>query len=214
MRRLTVAVLVNGNSEVGADGETSYTALEESALLQVDRLVKSAIGYDEERGDVVEVVNMQFAQKIEDFSDEEPVTDEIFMGLTKADLFKMGEMGVLVIVALLALLLVVRPLLNRALAAGSAAPALAGPAGAAMALPGASNTAQNTGAGGTAAIGHTSAAGVQGGPETLSELDSMIDLDKVDGQVKTSTLNKVSEIVDKHPDEALSILRNWLYHDA
>lgn len=211
VRRLTVAVLVNGNSEVGTDGDTTYTALEENALLQVDRLVKSAIGYDEERGDVVEVVNMQFAQKIEDFSDEEPVTDEIFMGLTKADLFKMGEMGVLVIVALLALLLVVRPLLNRALAAGSAAPALAGPAGATMALPGATH---DTGAGGTAAIGHTSAAGIQGGPETLSELDSMIDLDKVDGQVKTSTLNKVSEIVDKHPDEALSILRNWLYHDA
>ena len=42
----------------------------------------------------------------------------------------------------------------------------------------------------------------------------MIDIDKVDGQVKTSALNKVSEIVDKHPDEAISILRSWLYHDA
>ncbi|WP_420854543.1 flagellar basal-body MS-ring/collar protein FliF [Sneathiella marina] len=214
VRRLTVAVLVNGISETGADGNTTYTALEENALLQVSRLVKSAIGFDEERGDVVEVVNMQFAQKIEDFSDEEPVTDEIFMGLTKADLFKMGEMGVLVIVALLALLLVVRPLLNRALAVGGATPALAGPAGAAMALPGANNAAYDTAASGTAAIGHSGAEGGGDNPETLSEINSMIDIDKVDGQVKTSTLNKVSEIVDKHPDEAISILRNWLYHDA
>ncbi|MEX0583859.1 MAG: flagellar basal-body MS-ring/collar protein FliF, partial [Sneathiella sp.] len=133
VRRLTVAVLVNGRTEVAADGTRTYEPLNEESMTQVSRLVKSAIGYNEERGDVVEVVNMPFAEVIETFSDEEIVTDEIFMGLTKADLFKMGEMGVLVIVAMLALLLVVRPLLNRALAVGGATPALAGPGGAAVA---------------------------------------------------------------------------------
>ncbi|MCF8466043.1 MAG: flagellar M-ring protein FliF [Sneathiella sp.] len=206
IRRLTVAVLVNGRSEVAADGTRTYQAMGEEALLQVSRLVKSAIGYNEERGDMVEVVNMPFAQVIEDFSDEETLTDEIFMGLTKADLFKMGEMGVLVVVAILALLLVVRPLLNRALMVGGATPALAGPGIAMGALPG--NDAM-------AAIGNSGGGGRNAGnSETLNEVDSLIDIDKVDGQVKTSTLNKVSEIVDKHPDEAISILRNWLYHDA
>ena len=206
IRRLTVAVLVNGRSEVAADGTRTYQPMAEEALVQISRLVKSAIGYNEERGDVVEVVNMPFAQVVEGFSDEEAVTDEIFMGLTKADLFKIGEMGVLVVVAILALLLVVRPLLNRALMVGGATPALAGPGGAAGALPG---------TGTMAAIGNSRTGGGSGGnPETLNEVDSLIDIDKVDGQVKTSTLNKVSEIVDKHPDEAISILRNWLYHDA
>lgn len=203
VRRLTVAVLVNGRSEVAADGTRTYEPLSEEALTQVSRLVKSAIGYNEERGDVVEVVNMPFAQVIEKFAEEEVVTEDIFMGLTKADLFKMGEMGVLVIVAILALLLVVRPLLNRAL---TATPALAGHGGGAGALPGGGSVpaiAGNQGQGGT---GQRS--------ETLNEIDSMIDLDRVDGQVKTSALNKVSEIVDKHPDEAISILRSWLYHDA
>jgi len=209
VRRLTVAVLLNGRADVAEDGTRTYQPLEEDALLQISRLVKSAIGYDEERGDVVEVVNMQFAQVTEEFADEEVVSDEIFMGLTKADLFKMGEMGVLVVVALLALLLVVRPLLNRALSAdgGGGTPALAAPGGAAMAgaLPAGGGSAAMTGAatggGGQQAI--TS--------QTLNEVDSMIDIDQVDGQVKTSALNKVSEIVDKHPDEAISILRSWLY---
>jgi len=49
--------------------------------------------------------------------------------------------------------------------------------------------------------------------ETLTELDEMIDIAKVEGQVKTSALKKVGEIVEKHPDEAVAILRNWLYHD-
>ncbi len=208
VRRLTVAVLVNGRSEVAADGTRSYEALSEDALAQVSRLVKSAIGYNEERGDVVEVVNMPFAEVVEKFSDEEIVSDEIFMGLTKADLFKMGEMGVLVIVAILALLLVVRPLLNRALATGTATPALAGPGGAAMAgaLPGGGSV--------PAIANNQEQSGDAQQSETLNEIDSMIDIDKVDGQVKTSALNKVSEIVDKHPDEAISILRSWLYHDA
>jgi flagellar M-ring protein FliF len=121
----------------------------------------------------------------------------------------MGEMGVVVVVALLARLLGVRPLLNKALSRDNTTPALAGPGGAAVAgaLPG-----------GAASQGVATAAleGPAGGmqSQTLNEVDSMIDLDRVDGQVKTSTLNKVSEIVDKHPDEAISILRSWLYHDA
>ena len=208
VRRLTVAVLVNGRSEIAEDGTRTYESLNEEALTQVSRLVKSAIGYNEERGDVVEVVNMPFAEVIVPFSDEEIVTDEIFMGLTKADLFKMGEMGVLVIVAMLALLLVVRPLLNRALTVGGATPALAGPGGAAAAgalSGGGSVPAIANGQGNSNNASHA---------ETLNEVDSMIDIDKVDGQVKTSALNKVSEIVDKHPDEAISILRSWLYHDA
>ncbi|TNE36336.1 MAG: flagellar M-ring protein FliF [Alphaproteobacteria bacterium] len=212
VRRLTVAVLVNGRSEAAADGSQTYKALSQDELDQVGRLVKSAIGYNEERGDVVEVVNMPFVKIVDDLSTDAPVSDEIFMGLNKADLFKMGEMGVLVVVSLLALLLVVRPLLNKALAATEGAggvPALAG-AGA-----GGGMAALPAGAGGAvAAIGNSGVGSMNEDSETLNEVDNMIDIDKVDGQVRTSSLNKVSEIVDKHPDEAISILRSWLYHDS
>ena len=38
----------------------------------------------------------------------------------------------------------------------------------------------------------------------------MIDLNKVEGRVKASSVRKISEIVDKHPEEAVAIVRNWL----
>ncbi|WP_334129484.1 flagellar basal-body MS-ring/collar protein FliF [Sneathiella sp.] len=206
VRRLTVAVLINDRTAAAVEGAGSQPSLGPAALEKIDRLVKSAIGYDEKRGDVVEVVNMPFAIVADPFPVGEVESDTLFLGLTKADLFKIGEMGVLVIVAILALLLVVRPLLNRALALGSATPALAGPAGATAALVGTEHVP---------AIAHSqNRASATPQSETLNEIESLIDIDKVDGQVRTSALNKVAEIVDKHPDEAISILRSWLYHDA
>ncbi|WP_232314842.1 amidase family protein [Oceanibaculum pacificum] len=44
-------------------------------------------------------------------------------------------------------------------------------------------------------------------------LDTMIDITRVEGRVRASSLRKIGEIVDKHPEEAVSILRNWMYQD-
>ncbi|MFT6557083.1 MAG: flagellar M-ring protein FliF [Sneathiella sp.] len=220
IQRLTVAVLVNGRAAVDADGNTTYEPLDNDALEQVSALVKSAIGFNEERGDVVEVVNMPFVQIPTEIIEGDPAEEEIFMGLNKKDLFKMGEMAVLAIVAVLALLLVVRPLLNRALNIDSTADPLIGADGSMGALAGALP------GGGTAALPGGGVAGVDGGnvltgpdgetalqSETLTELDEMIDMAKVEGQVKTSALKKVGEIIEKHPDEAVTIVRSWLYQD-
>ncbi len=222
VQRLTVAVLVNGKAVVDADGNRTYEPLDDTALDQVARLVKSSIGFDEDRGDVIEVVNMPFVELAPVEFEENPEEVDIFMGFNKKDLFKMGEMAVLAIVAILALLLVVRPLLTRALSADDAGNALAGPGGAIGAIAG-----MPAGYGGATAALPGGGGGVdaQGNPlqgsdaqlalqsETLTELDEMIDIAKVDGQVKTSALAKVGEIVEKHPDEAVAIIRNWLYHE-
>ena len=45
-------------------------------------------------------------------------------------------------------------------------------------------------------------------------IESMIDIARIEGQVKASSLKKIGEIVDKHPEEAVSIIRNWLYQTA
>ena len=43
------------------------------------------------------------------------------------------------------------------------------------------------------------------------EEDNLIDMAKVDGRVKQSHVRRIGEIVDKHPEEALNIVRSWLY---
>ncbi|MDA0342258.1 MAG: hypothetical protein O3B74_11750, partial [Proteobacteria bacterium] len=47
-----------------------------------------------------------------------------------------------------------------------------------------------------------------------SLLDQMIDINQVEGRVRASSLKKIGEIVDKHPEEAVAIIRNWMYQEA
>jgi len=46
------------------------------------------------------------------------------------------------------------------------------------------------------------------------ELDQKIDIARIEGQVKASSVKRVAEFVDKHPEESVSILRSWLHESA
>jgi flagellar M-ring protein FliF len=43
------------------------------------------------------------------------------------------------------------------------------------------------------------------------DMDQRIDIAKIEGQVKASSIKRVSEFVEKHPDESVAILRSWLH---
>jgi flagellar M-ring protein FliF len=43
------------------------------------------------------------------------------------------------------------------------------------------------------------------------DIDSRLDIARIEGQVKASSVRRVSEFVDKHPDESVAILRSWLH---
>jgi len=43
---------------------------------------------------------------------------------------------------------------------------------------------------------------------------SGINIDRVDGRVRESSVKKIGEIVDKHPEESISIIRNWIYQET
>lgn len=194
IKRLSVAVLVDGHYAWEGQ-ERVYTPRTPEEMKNMTALARSAVGYDEKRGDIVEVLNMRFA--VGEPPPPEPL--DLFFGLEKKDLLRVAEILVLSIVAILVILLVVRPLVSRAfehmpgameamtaeggLLGASHAPALAGPAP----VPG------------------------DGMEEEDDDLADLIDLDRVEGRVKKSSVKKVGEIVEKHPDEALSIVRNWMY---
>ena len=40
---------------------------------------------------------------------------------------------------------------------------------------------------------------------------SGIDIARIEGQVKASSVKQVADFVEKHPDESVSILRSWLH---
>lgn len=216
VKRLSAAVLVDGVYTDAADGTRTYAARTPEELAQIESLVKSAIGFDEKRGDQVQIVNMKFAEP--ELIDESGVT---LFGLDKTDMMRLAELLVLSIVATLVLLLVVRPLLGRVLAMPAIAPAnvaLAGigPDGAALALP--------PGAAAALAIPGPpgSDPGIPGLPTPQSqseaaaiaaEIDQMIDLNQVEGRVRASSIRKISDLVDQHPEQAVNLIRQWIYQE-
>ncbi len=50
--------------------------------------------------------------------------------------------------------------------------------------------------------------------EKIDEFEELIDIDRVEGRVRASSVKKVGEIVEKHPEEALSIIRTWMYQEG
>jgi len=201
VNRLSVAVLVDGTYRVDENGDRQYSprATEEMELLAT--LARTAIGFNEDRGDTVEIINMRFV----DAEIGEETFEEIFFGFSKEDLMRFAELLVLAIVAILVILLVVRPLISRAF---EASPMAAGMAEAEAAL-------LAEGAEAPALAGPGMEPGlIEGGPPGHEEsFDELIDIDRVEGRVKASSVKKVGEIVEKHPEEALAIIRNWMYQE-
>lgn len=198
--RLTVAVLLDGTYIEDENGEMIYQPRNEAEMELMATLVRSAIGFSADRGDTVDVINMQFADLPGDLEEEL----KLFFGLDKNDLLRMAEILVLSIVAILVILLVVRPLVSRAFEALPAAMAegrmLANQTTAAAA---AALTAPSAGA-----PAPSDAPGVE------EQYDELIDIDRVEGRVKASSVKKIGEIVKKHPEEALSIIRSWMYQEG
>lgn len=202
VRRLSVAVLVDGTYQTSKDTPPAYQPRSEQEIESIKALVRSAVGLDAVRGDTLEVVNLRFWSPEDDIQKPE----ELFLGMTKDDLFRIAEMVVLGIVAVLIILLVIRPLISRAFEKAEMQEEdemdrlLTDQAGmpAALAAP-------------TGALAQDLALEAAQADE---ELEQMIDINRVEGRVRASSLRKVGEIVDKHPEEAVSILRNWLYQES
>jgi flagellar M-ring protein FliF len=197
VKRLSVAVLVDGTYATAADGTTTYTPRSAEEIDQIGKLVKTAIGFDEKRGDTVEVVNMRFADNADLGSD---ANAGLIMGFSRADLIRLTEMLVLGLLGALAILFGVRPLLIRltAVAKPVAAPAqIASPSGTPVALPGPDGDMP-----------------LPDLPNTPGEIDRMIDISQIEGRVRASSLKKIGELVQKHPEEAVNIMRGWMYQES
>lgn len=216
IQKLSVSILVDGRYTTDEDGNKTYEPRSEQEMSQITALVRSAIGYDEDRGDVIEIVNLQFAQ-ID--TDADIIDDRMLFGFEKSDLIDAAEMLVVGIMLILVVLLVLQPMvtklvnaesLNRPvtgldellqhdlLAASPANPALAPPA------------QQQIGADGQA----LSAADMGGDYDVEEDEDSLINIQGIEGKVKASTVKKVEGIVESYPTETVSVIRSWMSQES
>ncbi|WP_323762358.1 flagellar basal-body MS-ring/collar protein FliF [Maricaulis sp.] len=201
INRLSVAVAVDGVLETAEDGTVTWRERPQSEIDRIEALVRSAMGFVSEPGarqDLLTVSQIEFART--DPLLGTPATSG--MSFTKSDIMRAAEIGVMFITALLIIFLVARPLVKGA--SGVAMPQGLALAGAGMdgAIGGAqAPTALPTQPNRPAALP------AAGGASS----DDSIDIEKIDGQVKASSLKKVANIVESHPEESISILRTWLH---
>jgi flagellar M-ring protein FliF len=109
LRRITVAVLIDNLRSVGKDGKPKETPLAKEQLDHINQLVKDAVGYDEHRGDSVNVVNASFTQDTTPPPDGELVSAKIWESPLFLDIAKI--VGGLVVLLVL-VLSVIRPLVK------------------------------------------------------------------------------------------------------
>jgi flagellar M-ring protein FliF len=199
VNRISVAVLVDGTYSKNDKGETVYKPRGKEEIDQIAALVRSAIGFDQKRGDQVEVVNLRFAEPL-----AQPLAAPggwlSALHFSKDDIMQAVETVVMGLLGLAVLLLVVRPLVRRVLAPGEPVAALP-PAAPGDAAPG------EPGIAAVAPTGPTFSA-------EPSETSKMIDLAQVQGQVHAQSVQKVGEIADRNPAETVSIIRQWLHESA
>jgi flagellar M-ring protein FliF len=184
VRRLSVAVAVDGVMAPGADANAApqWQPRSQEEMQRLLQLVRSAVGYNAERGDVVEVVNAQFA-RVEP-SGVEAAAPGMF-NLGNLDVMRIIEIVAALVASLAFVFFVLRPLIGSLVRGGQGAatpgaPALAGGGGGAAALP------------------------------PPDETDAAIDFAQIDGRVRASSVKRVAEVVDQHPDQSVQIIRGWL----
>ncbi len=216
IEKLSISVLVDGSYTEDAEGNKVYEPRSQQEMDQISSLVRTAAGFDEDRGDVIEVANMQFAQIDMEY---EAIKDDTIFGFEKSDLLNAAEMLVVAIMLILVVLLVLQPMVSKLvsmdtsggrpsslddllhhdlLAASPANPALAPP------MP-----MQPVGVDGQFLSADSSP------PQTSeAEEETLINLQGIEGKVKASTVRKVEEIVESYPSEAVSVVRSWLAEEG
>jgi flagellar M-ring protein FliF len=219
LRRLSVAVLLAGRPQRRAAAEAGdsaaaaapeYVPFSDEELTRFDTIVKSAVGFDARRGDVVEVIHMPFSGIEEEALLTEPL-------LPPGVLQRMLDWGFVLLLVAALYFTVVRPLLGRR-ATETAAAATAG-AGAPALGPGAGRPAGLLGDGaeaaGAAGAGEAARLGAGGDRRALNPADAGAAADEGPGQpvpakVAIRLRERAIELSRSDAKRAAQVIRAWL----
>lgn len=123
LRKISVAVVIDYRESIDDQGNVQRVPLSDEEIAEVTALVKEAVGFDEARGDRVNVVNASFVTPPE----MEPLPEA---GILEQEWFwRSGKFVLAGIAIFLIIFMVLRPLLQASAAPPVTMPALAVPAG-------------------------------------------------------------------------------------
>ena len=195
IKKLSIAVVVDGIYNIDPTTKImQYSPRSAEDLKRIEKLIKSAVGFSDERKDVIEVVNLQFNR---DNSADVPesMLDWIKTQLD-SQLYGIIKNIIFVILILVVLLKFVKPFINRIFDAANEI--LKAQVDAEVAIAQAEVENNNI----KAQLERESRA-----VEMVSESDSI-------KLKKNNAFQSINEIVEQCPEETVMILRNWLNNPA
>jgi len=208
IKRLSVAVAVDGVTALGKDGKPgAYTPRSAEEMQRIEQLIRASVGFNSERGDQISVINVKFPTPT-DVGGVEAASP--LMGFDKNDIMRAAELGVLFIVGILMIFFVARPLLGGGGGGGNAR-GKKGKGGAALPPPVTRIMVTPDGQQMQISADGSMSQMALPGPDGGIDIGARMDMARVDGQVRVSTVKKVSEFVESHPEESVAILRSWLH---
>lgn len=226
VKRLSVAVLVDG-TYVEKDGKPTYTPRSQEDLDKIKLLVKTAVGFKEDRGDKVEVVNMAFIGT--DMGDTPASLPESGMAawMPKMDMTKLIQFSILSVVGLLILMMVVRPMLMKMIEANPELAATAmseglipSPVGSAAVVEGVAGAlGGQSGPSGQMAIGaqpgQISQTSGDSSETSMPRNEHLSDslASSIPDKLRSESFQKVGDVIDKYPEDVVSLLRTWMYEE-
>lgn len=212
VKRLSVAVLVDGNYAAGPNGQMAYQPRTAEELERIAALVRSSIGFDRNRGDQVEVINLRFAEGVAAVENRPLTFTEQMLALSKEDVLRMVEIGVFALLTLLVSLLVVRPLLRQMGIGGKEKSEAGQPGtpqiGGLQSIIDASGMVNGVpgGAGQPLALpapgGHASA--------MVAANSNQANVSTIQHALQQGAIDSLGRIVQENPSESVAIVRQWI----
>ena len=187
LKRLSVAVLVDGLYGRGPGGEASYQPRPKEDLDRIAALVRTAVGFDKDRGDQIEVVNLPFAEGPQIAAPEKTSLVASLLNPTKEEVLHWAELGLISLLVLIVLMVVVRPMVKQIVAPATA---LLAPGGAMLAIAG-----EN---GAVAALPQPGDGSEGFGAMALQSLQT------------SEQVVRINDLAEGNPKEAAAVLRSWM----
>ena len=186
IEKISVAVLINGIFNRDENGEVVYEPREQEEIARLEALVKSAIGFDEARGDIVSVDSFRFM----DYSMELGEPNET----TVTDIIAENIMSILqwisaIVLTLLILLLGVRPVIAKV-------------------FPPEEEIDEEEFDEDFDDDDDDTVIPME------DEEEELITLSSIQGGIRAKRLQAVEDVVDQAQDETLKVLRSWIAPDV
>lgn len=209
VKKLSVAVLVDGTYSRSPAGELAYQPRSQEELERISQLVRTAVGFDEVRGDKVEVVNLRFAEAPPAPADlvEQGLMQQL-LSFTREDLIRFAELGVISLLTLIVLMTVVRPLLKQVLASDNPLRPIPAFMRNGAVLIDDEATGDPAGSSSQRAL----AVAADGGPvEVDAPSERMLAVAQIKGQLKAQSVEKIGALVAQNPADSVAVLRSWIH---